>query len=175
MKPYDLTALRKEQVDAAFRETMDYSPLTASDEAVYRAMEKAWRHAQNYSADPVRFSKVVTAPTIPALPIRVRERWINATLPPPPAGKPVKGPDGKWRTVAPAPVPTPAELAQAHRETMDRISGNERFHEDPFAAAPPADAVFPGLNQCPFCGVLRVGAVCSAAPTHQCPILNPVR
>ena len=97
------------------------------------------------------------------------------TTAPPPPSQVVRGPDGKLRTVAAPPRVSSEDLARAHRETLDRIEGNEKFHEDPFTAAPPADAVFPGLNQCPFCGVLRVGAVCSAAPTHQCPILNPVR
>lgn len=97
------------------------------------------------------------------------------TQAPPPQAKVVRGPDGKMRTVAPAPVPTPEQLAELHRQTQDRISGNERFHEDPFAA-PTAGTTQPTFNdrpevtQCPFCGIIRED-VCDTPPSFICPKL----
>ena len=46
------------------------------------------------------------------------------TAPPPPV-RVVTGPDGRMQTEALPPVITPEQLAELHRQTMDRITGNE--------------------------------------------------
>ncbi len=88
---------------------------------------------------------------------------------PPPPVQIVTGSDGKKRTIVAPPAPTPEQLAEAHRQTMDRISGNERFHEDPFAT--PAPEKLGKLVQCPFCGVERFGEGwhCDEPPSTVCP------
>lgn len=94
----------------------------------------------------------------------------DMTAPPPPV-RVVTGPDGRMQTEALPPVITPEQLAELHRQTMDRITGNERFHDDPHAAPPPAApwADFPPLPAaCPKCGVHRLGP-CDDSPSSQCP------
>lgn len=98
----------------------------------------------------------------------------DMTAPPPPV-RVVTGPDGRMRTEALPPTITPEQLAELHRQTMDRITGNEQFHEDPYAAPPPAVgaplADFPPLPAaCPKCGV-RCLYPCDYSLTSQCPKL----